>query len=227
MGERIGSEPRELKFGGEGKAESIARGFAITTLRNPRDSYNFGLGEVILADCFEDGEKVPIVVIANEVGKLKDFTPPQLALDGFFSPEQAAEEMKSWPGYEATTTKSKMQAITFESQGVYESYSQFRQHSMRHESFGSLVHDEDLRRLFFPTICFNLVEKGGKMQDWVNFLTENHLISKLDEKFMLATRIGNIRLFDYYQRYPAALKNLSINPKDKAFNPMILGGLTY
>ncbi len=223
--ERPTAEPRELKFGGVEKADGIRHGFAITTLRNPRDSYNFSQGEVILADCFESGEKVPVVVITNETKKLKDFSVPQLALDGFFSPEHAAEEMKEWPGYEKTTLNSKMQAITFVSEESYKKLPEDLQIEIINNDFDYLIANRNLRTIFYPTMAYHLSGLGQDLTTWLDFLKENYLVSRHDERVMKNFLFDGTNMYKIYTGRVGSFHELSIHPERIGFKTLILGGI--
>jgi hypothetical protein len=214
---------REIKFGGEGKAESIKRGFAITTLRNPRDAYNFSPGEVIFAYCFDDGEKVPVVIIANEVKKLKDFAIPQLALDGFFSAEQAAEEMKAWPGYEKTRISTKMQAITFVTKEAYDKIPGFYKRNFEGREFHNLIHRKELRHLFFPTMCFHFCEKMGDLGDWGDFLyLTAGIITSEESDSLVSYKVQGKDMFQVIKRNTNILQKIALDPKNSLFKPFVL-----
>lgn len=147
--ERNGNVSPELKFGGAGKAESIKKGFAITTLRNPRPSYNFSQGQEVVADCFDDAEKVKIVILTNETKRLKDFSPFQLALDGFSSVAQAVAEMRTYPGYENINEDSSIQAITFVLEEVWDALPSKVADSIYGRTFDDLLDDPSLGHIFY------------------------------------------------------------------------------
>jgi len=225
MAERIVVSPREIKFGGEGKAENINRGFAIATLRNPRPEYNFSRGERILANCFDDNQKVPVVVVANEIKQLKDFSVPQLALDGFFSVPHVVNGMKMYPGYEKKNKKSIVQAITFVKEDAFNKLHKDLQKDIlaHYDVFDGLVKMPELRLLFFPTMCFWLTENGANIEDWVDFLEVNHLISGEEKKKMESyTRMGS-NMFKLLKGRSRMLQEVSTKPEDGLFRPLILG----
>lgn len=222
--ERISSSQKELKFGGERKAESILKGFAITTLRNPRPAYDFSQGQEILADCFDDQQKVPIIVVSNEIRPIKKFSIPQLALDGFFNPQQVVQDMKTYPGYENLNTESPLQAITFISTKSYEALSKELQDFFYGEPFEQMIKMPQLRHLFFPTMCYWITERGGGLDKWIEFLKDYSLINPVEKKAMdhhdLCKGITAARLL---RTYPSILQKVSQNPADKAFKPLVLG----
>lgn len=215
--EKIDTAPREIKFGGAEKAADIKRGFAITTLRNPKPAYDFKQGEVILADCFDSGEKVPVVVLSNETKMLKDFSAPQLALDGFFFAVNAAKEMKSWPGYEKTTINTEMQAITFVEKKSFDRLSKETKGDMD-RYFDSLIQWTPVRRLFFPTMCFHLASTYGTLYNWAYFIRDNRLISENEFQQMLDLASSNEGFKD-----PRILMSLSGLPRNRLFKRAILG----
>lgn len=223
MEERINGDPREIKFGGEGKAESIGRGFAITTLRNPKTDYNFSCGERILADCFDDGERVPVTVITNEIRALEGFSIPQLALDGFFSVPMVKNEMKSYPGYEKINKKSIMQAITFVKQKSFDVLTQDVKGEILFGHFDVLVKMQELRHLFFPTMCRHLLDYGG-VQDWVDFLDVHKLISKREKLKMENYKYRGMKdTWRFVNDHPELLQGFSLDPTHPAFKPLVLG----
>ncbi len=225
MAERISGNPRELKFGGEGKAESINRGFAIATLRNPRAEYNFSRGERILTNCFDDNKKVSVVVVANEIKQLNDFSVPQLALDGFFSAPHVVNGMKTYPGYEKLNKKSIVQAVTFVKEGAFNKLSKDLQKDIlaHYDIFDGLVKMPELRHLFFPTMCFWLTENGGDIKDWVDFLKVNHLILDKEKKNMESyTNMGS-NMFRLLTGRSGMLQEISQDSKDGLFKPLVLG----
>lgn len=222
--ERIDSTPREIKFGGELKAEEIKRGFAFTTLRNPRAAYDFHQGEVILADCFESGEKVPVVVLSNETKKLIDFSIPQLALDGFFSPQQARTEMRAWKGYEKTTTRTRMQAITLVSKETYDQIPQAYKNNFKGRSFNNLIFREELRHLFFPTMCLHFLDLGGDADDWnIIFLHHNGLITPQQSDKMMHYMMHGHDISRVMKDHPDLFRKVAMDPKNDYFRPLVLG----
>ncbi len=214
---------REIKFGKEGKAESINRGFAITTLRNPRLEYNFQKGEVIEANCFNDMRKVPIVVISNETKPLNRQLIPVIALDGYFSADNAADDLRKIKGYEQTTRKSSLQAIVFIGTEKFNSLSQAQQHDLTHKPIYDLLKDRNNRQLFFPTMCYHLSDRGN-LHDWINFLKVNGLISKEEKEAMTNYSIfGRDSAIEIIKNNPEVLKYISTKPEHNAFNPLVLG----
>jgi hypothetical protein len=223
MEERLFSNPRELKFGGEGKAESIKRGFAITTLRNPRPEYNFVEGEIIEANCFKDKEKVSVVVIADEIMPLNRQLIPVLALDGYFSAEQAADDLKNLKGYEKTTRVSLMQAIVFISAEEFDSLSQKTQYDLTHEPINDLLKDRNLRHLFFPTMCEHCLDFGG-VQDWVDFLSVHKLISAEEKSRMENYKYRGMKDTQrLLNDHPELFRGISLDSTHPAFKPLVLG----
>src|SRR4030066_883142 len=174
--ERPGSSIGEVKFMGEGVAKSIKRGFAIATLRIPKPDYYLGRGERILADCTDDGEKVPVIVITNVIERLDYFSVPQLALDGFFSAPMALQGMRTFPGYENIHRGSAMQAITFVKEESFKMIPDSLKDELLYDHFDELVRMTELRHLFFPTMCINISNFRGA-KDWIDFLGANKLIS--------------------------------------------------
>ena len=223
MAERLFPNPRELKFGGEGKSESIRRGFAITTLRNPKPEYNFIQGEVIEAICLDDQEKVSVVIISNETMPLNRQFGPVLALDGYSSAEHAANDLKNIRGYEKTTEKSQLQAIVFISAEKFNSLSQKKQHVLTHEPIADILRNRDYRHLFFPTMCYHM-SNYGDLNQWIAFLTVMSLITPEERDAM-----GN---YEYrgmkdtrrlLNDHPELLRGISLDSKHPAFKPLVLG----
>lgn len=223
--ETLHPAPREIKFGGEGKAEDIKRGFAITTLRNPRPAYDFHPGEVISADCFDDNEKVPVVVLTNETKKLKDFSIPQLALDGFFSANDVIKGMKTYPGYEKLNNKYELKAITFVKQESFNTLSDLLRETIYNgERFDELVKLTSLRHLFFPTMCHHMAGMGGKLNNWIEFLKDYSLITFQEKAEMEGYQyVGGITMSRLLKTDPKILRQLSLEFADKGFKPLILG----
>lgn len=218
--ETLDPNPREIKFGGEGKSDDINRGFAITTIRNPKSAYNFSRGEVVLADCFDDNKKVPIVVITNEIKELGRFSVPQLALDGFFSAPDVIDGMKTYPGYEELNKKSVIQAITFVKKESFDALSpEPKTEILGHYSdFDELVKMPQLKHLFFPTMCLHITKQGGSLNNWSYFLKSHDLISPLEYKQMKMVADTNDTLND-----PDILHTFSLWPKQRYFKPLVLG----
>ena len=230
--EVLNQAPRELNFYGEGKAESIKRGFAITSLRNPSDRYSFSRGERILANCQDDGEKVPVVVISNNLRPLSEHEIPVLALDGAFSPEQAAEMLKGYPTYEATTVDSPMQAIVFMEAAKYDSLPKDLQERVVNPNIPiiSLLEERESREIFFPTMCYWLSELGGNFLDWTSFLEKNQLITAEEKEEMGQSwrdhhkrRTDEERYEAYLATTPGYLHSLSLNVNENLFRLFVLG----
>lgn len=223
--EYLEPHPREIKFGGEGKADSIDRGFAITTLRNPKSEYNFSRGEIILADCFDDNQKVPVTVITNEIKKLKDFSVPQLALDGFFSYTHVMDGMKPYPGYTELDKNSALQAVTFVKKEAFDALSdELKKDILGHyEDFNDMVKMPELRHLFFPTMCYWVARYGGNIKTWVDFLKVNGLISNDEKRSMENFKKINSNMFDLLRGRPNILHQVSQKSNDGLFKPLILG----
>lgn len=224
MAEIIKGNPRELNFYGEGKAESIKRGFAITSLRNPKPDYEFTAGEVINANCQDDGEKESVIVLSNNKRKLSEHSVPVLALDGFFSAEHAVEGMKIYPGYKKIDSETEISAITFVSLEAFNELHPMMQHIALTKPLETSMTFHGLRHLFFPTMAFWLAENYGTLMDWVEFLAvcklinENEIAEMSQYKFM-GSETGR-RLFNENSKM---LQELSINPRHEAFRPLILG----
>lgn len=224
MTERVKGDPRELSFYGEGKAESIKRGYAITSLRNPRPQYEFEPGERILADCKDDGEKVPVIVISNVVRKLADQPLPVLAMDGFFGPEIAVKEMKIYPGYENINEDTPIAAIVFVKEESFLKLTEEQQGKLLEGPIEDLVGDTNYRHLFFPTIAFWVTENYGNLLDWAEFLLDNNLITEDEVEKMTAYKYLNSETARrFITENSKALQEISLKPEHGAFKPLILG----
>lgn len=223
--ERLKPTPREFNFYGEGKAESINRGFAFSSLRNPTERYNFRRGEVILANCVDDGKKIPMVVVNNETKTLNDHFLPVLALDGFISPEHAAKGLNEggYPGYENTTPESPMMAITSIKKRVFDSLPDDQKARLITEPIEDLLRAKEFRHLFFPRMCFHLADLGFDIADWEFFLTEQELISVDDAKVFADSAAYNANEYNFYLLNPWEFQKLSLTPRDIHFKPLILG----
>jgi hypothetical protein len=224
MTERLQGNLRELSFYGEGIAENIKRGFAITSLRNPRAAYEFFPGEVILANCSDDGEKVPVMVINNIETRLNKLPIPILALDGFFSAEIATRRMREYPGYENTTPRTILQAITFIDQESFTSLSPELQNSLLKDGFMDSMKMKELRRIFFPTMAKHF-SHFGEVDEWLNFLTENSLITTEEKLKIESFEINFTNVFNLLKRHPEAFQKLAQDRSQRSpmFTPIILG----
>ena len=223
MVERLNRNLREIKFSGEGKAESIRHGFVITTLRNPRPEYNFIPGEIIEANCFDDGKKVSVVVISNETMPLNHQFGPILALDGYTSAEHAATDLKNIRGYEKTTKKSRLQAIVFISAEKFNSLSLEQQHDLIHEPIVNSLRNRDYRRLFFPTMCYH-ISNYGDLNQWIAFLTAMSLITPKERDAMGRYEYRGMKdTRRFLNDHPELLRGISLDPKHPAFKPLVLG----
>lgn len=222
MEERLFSDPREIKFGGEGKAEDIKRGFAITTLRNPKSDYNFERGERIRADCFNDDEKVPVVIITNEIKQLKTFSIPQLALDGFFSVPMVIDGMRSYPGYEKIRKNSIMQAITLVKEESFNALSQDMKDEIMFGHFDELIKIPELRHLFFPTMCSHFSNYGG-ITDWSNFLDMNNLVSDEERLKMENYEVRDTNMYQFLRKRSDLFRKLPLDPSVSFYRPLVLG----
>lgn len=225
--EIINFPPRELNFYGEGKAFDIKQGFAITSLRNPRNDYEFAKGERILANCSDDEEKVPVVVIANETKPLYAFSNPQLLLDGFYSADDAALGMKSYPGYENATKNSELQAITFVKEDVFNALeNEFKENIIDPEkTFDDLVKIPELRHLFFPTFCRHLTNNDDGIVGWMEYLGFSRLVpwKELDTiKKAGFKSVNGGNFYEYHVRHPRSWEDLVTNhPKAIVFQALV------
>lgn len=221
--ETITLPPRELNFYGEGKAESIKRGFAITSLRNPKADYEFSKGERILANCSDDGEKVPVVVVSNETKNLYAFSVPQLLLDGFYSVAHAARRMRPYPGYEKTDEKSVLQAITFVKEDVFNALSDSLKKTVMdpEKTFNDLVKEPDLRHLFFPTMCQHLINNDEGIVSWMEFLQYNNLAPWNEVEAIKKARFEGINFYDYHVRHPRLFEELMSRPRAIVFSALV------
>lgn len=225
--EIINFPPRELNFYGEGKAFDIKQGFVITSLRNPRSDYEFSKGERILANCQDDGDKIPVVVIANETKPLYAFSNPQLLLDGFYSSDNAAINMRGYPGYENTNKNSELQAITFVKEEVFNALdSQLKEDIMGPEkSFDDLIKTKELRHIFFPTLCRHIVNNGDGIVSWMEYLGFSKLVpweelEKIKKAEFRSEHAGNY--YQYHIRHTRSWEELVNNhPKAIVFQALV------
>lgn len=223
MAERVQGNPKEIKFYGE-KAASIRFGFAITSLRNPNPNYEFTPGERVLADCVDDNEKVPVIVVSNETKPLWQYSESQLMLDGFYSAEDAAYKMRVYPGYEETTKNSELQAITF----VYEDA--FADLDLRIQgeiinpknSFEDLIRIPELRHLFFPTIAETLIRNGRGISYWMDFLIYEKLVTPQEIKRVKESKLEGINFYNYFSReYPGRFPKMFSHPDSITFKALV------
>lgn len=215
--------PRELEFWGEGKSADIERGFAIVSLRNPGVEPNFDRGEHILAHCVHDKKKVEVVVIANDTKPLDNFYVPILALDGFFSPEHAAEAMRVYPDYENTYPNTPLQAFTFINTSVFNGLLKETQDRLTTSNSIELLRDPGLQKFFLPTMCYWLATYEGGTEAWAGFLEEHNLIFDREnlEKMRNFVYKGS-HVFDMLDYNHEALKGLALSPESPLFKPLIL-----
>lgn len=227
--ETLNPSPRELKFGGERKSEQIGMGYAVTTLRNPRTSYDFRPGEAILADCFDDSVKVPVIVLSNETKKLWAFSNPQLMLDGFLSPDDVVSGMKEYKGYENLSINSELQAITFVRLETYNDLPEELQEllSSGAADFDTLVKNKELRGIFLPPICRRLTDNDNSIIEWMDYLLYNHFASWQEIDAIKKARLyvtngdGGINYYDYHLRHPKAWEKLQDYPKAIVFQALV------
>lgn len=221
--EALNSSPRELEFWGGGKAESIKRGFAITSLRNLQDSYDFRRGERILAYCRDDKEKVPVIIVSNDFLPLSSHEIPVLALDGVFDHLDAAKMLRQYPSYEKTDVDTPLRAIVFLDADKFDSLpTELQEHLINSKnSIISLIRDKKLRELFFPTICYWIAETGGTLSDYSSYLFVKGLISEEECAQIEAYNREKGKLS--FDEEPKHLQQLSISPRSGLFRPLILG----
>ena len=221
--ETLSPNLRELNFYGKGKAEDIKRGFAVTSLRNPRPDYDFPQMETIAANCEDDNEKIPVMIVSNVDAPLNKLPIPLLALDGFFSAQQAATEMKVYPGYEKTTQRTVLKAITFIESESFKRLNPEYQEKLVTEPIFECMKIKGLRWIFFPTMCRHLSNYGG-VTDWIDFLSVNDLISTEEKSKMKNYKYRGMkdtqRLLD---DHPELLQGISLDPTHPAFKPLVLG----
>lgn len=224
MAERVVNNPRELSFYGEGKADDINRGFAITSLRRPREEYNFAPGERILADCKDDGEKISVIVISNVIREVQDHPTPVLAMDGFFNTDMVIEGMSGYPGYEAIDETWSMSAIVFVKEDSFLALPEDLQKLALGRPIEENLKSEALRHLFFPTMAFWATEYGAGLNDWISYLQAESLIHPEEAKEMkqykyLGSDLGRRMIAENSK----ILQELSRRPEVEAFEPLILG----
>lgn len=223
MAERIKGTPREISFYGEGKSDDIYLGFGITTIRNPRPSYDFARGEVVSANCVDDNDKVQVVVIDEQTKPLRDQDIPVLALDGFFSPEHAAEVMHVYPGYENLTEDSPISAIIFVYDEVFKQLPKTDQKELIEKPFSEIIRDKKFRFLFFPTMLNHLVHMGGSFDDWIDFLSEaNGLITKEEADKMRELKIHGRSVADLLRNHHEMFEKIALEPSSSLFEPIVL-----
>ena len=164
-----------------------------------------------------------MVVIANETKPLNRQSVPVLALDGYFSAEHAANDLKNIKGYEKTTKKSTLQAIVFIDTEKFNSLPQKQQRNLTHEPIDVLLKDRNLRHLFFPTMCFHIAGIGD-LNDWIAFLTVNNLISGEERDAMNNYKYRGMKDTQrLINNHPELLRGISLDPTHPAFKPLVLG----
>lgn len=215
-----GLSPRpDLEFWESGKAHAIKRGFAIVTLRKPGTEFDYSPGDRIMAFCRNDNEKIPVVILNSSSSPLTDFPAPVLALDNYFSAEDAAKDLRQYPGYEETTASTQMQAFTFISAEAFDKLSDSEKKKLISSPTTELLKDEDYRHLFLPAICYSLSSRGGNIFDWLRFLEQNNILDEWDVAKIVDYDIKKMQRLENGKK----LNELSTNQASPLFKPFILG----
>ncbi len=217
------SERPDLEFWGEGKAADIKRGFAIVTLRKPGSEFNYAAGDSILAYCRDDKTKIPIVILNSYTDKLASFFEPILALDGYASSDEAARDLRRFPGYEQTTEESRMQAFTFISKPAFESLPESSQLLLTKNGLVDLMRTKDLRHIFFPRILSCIANYGGSIQNWTDYLETYELMPSKELKQLKKFEYHGTNLYEFLSANRELLETVVINKESPLFKPVVLG----
>ncbi len=217
------SERPDLEFWGEGKAKDIKRGFAIVTLRNPGSEFDYAAGDSVLANCRDERTKVPIVIINKFEDKLALYFEPMLALDGYASSDEAARNLRRYPGYEQTTEISSVQAFTFVSKKSFESLPEYQRKFLIETQIPDLMRMKDYRQLFFPTVLFWIAHNGGSVQNWTDYLETYELVSSKELKQLKKFEYHGTNLYEFLSANRELLETVVINKESPLFKPVVLG----
>lgn len=213
------TNPREIKFYGESKADSIQTYLAFVTLRNPNPNYDFGRGENVEANCVDYPCKMPVVCLGNITRPLGELPLTFLVLDGFMSHRDAVNGMRGYPGYEQTSLQSPMQAMVFIHRGGFDNlHSDFLTNTMykfeaTHAPVDQLPSHPSLRHIFLPQMCISFVNNDRKTADWLNFLEKERLLT-----------MAEIRILKMAGAAGEDLRNILETGEDHPFyKPVVLG----
>jgi len=216
------SERPDLEFWGEGKARDIKHGFAVVTLRKPDSEFCYVAGDSVLAYCRDDRKKVPIVILNSYVDKLASFFEPMLALDGYAASDEAARNLRRYPGYEQTTENSRMQAFTFMSKKSFDLLPQYQRNILIKKSVPALIGKREFRGIFFPTILFWIAHNGGSVKTWADYLETYELITSSDLKQLKKFAYHGTNLYEFLSTHQEHLETVAISPDSPLFKPVVL-----
>lgn len=159
----------------------LANNIKLLTLRMDTPKYaEHKKGQNILIRSGESEFNLGIIY-NRQVKPLRDYSSAELMLDGYIGPEEAAEDLKQYKGYEKVTVNTPMLGLGFASSGHYESY---LTEELRTELLGTdldqAVRMSQFRGFFMPSYLWWAIikceDEGVKLTitKWHDFLT-NHL----------------------------------------------------
>lgn len=157
----------------------------LVTMRKPDPKYDIDPGTIIKARCVYDDKDgvsceqvVELVVIANKKQPLNTFTPMELMLDGFTSPDDGVQKLRRF--YPGTHEASPMQAIFTLSKKHFDTLDPDQQADLLDRGYDALNDpDQPYRALSWRSMCFWFLDQSSIDENdcwpaWVRFVLQHN-----------------------------------------------------
>lgn len=165
---------RKIVYYGEEVASLLREDLKFLTLRMPNTKYDLEVGEVIEGECPDSNESVRLVVIDNIKKPLREFTEPELLLDGYLSLEEAVEDLgRYYSGVEYGTV---MQGVLTMREDLFDELSSEERATLLEYGMDAVLDvDQHFKEIFWDAWCGWVMQHGGGVMDWRRFLETNDL----------------------------------------------------
>lgn len=227
-GEIIQSTKPEVNFYGPDVAQMLREDLKLVTLRLPNPKYDVLIpGEPAIAKC--ENENVEVHILHKLISPIKDIPVPLLLLDGYMSPQEAADDLKKY--YPDVTLDTPVLLIELLSERSFNMFSPKIRQALTQLSPFDAVCSEICRPVYFPALArwlsFRNFEKPGSV--WFNFLMdvndgpadENEVLPVMQLWIHLNGVDDSITLEEFLN-LPGCFNDLIQDPTDDRYHAAIL-----
>jgi hypothetical protein len=218
----------EIDFSGPEVHNLIKSKLKLGTIRLPGVEEDTLIpGEAATAHC--ERFDITIRVLQKITKPLKDIPPALLLLDGFLSPEEAAQALQHYYPDKEITVDTPMLYVLFMSESSFRQLQRPIRDYLTHAPAEESICNPICRPVFFPSLATWLASKHEEKPatEWFDFLLNEGLahVNELEEAALRLMSFENenyeVTAEDFFNR-PGKLEDLLLYPDSEVYQSMIL-----
>lgn len=212
--DRLGEQFSVVRYMGGNYKEALEGCVKLTTVRGQSDKYSqIESGQLLIANCVDEKEVVPLIEIQTFTAPLKEIDPILLALDGFANVEEAVARLgEFYPNFSVDSMVTVMFQISAREFVTMNTSAQKKLLSM---PLRKLIKERQFREIFWTALVKWTLHKAkdeAPEDEWIDNLVKWGLITKRREEILRKVAI-----------YSGYFDDLLNSPDSDVYRRLILG----